>query len=195
MKAFTLSFLTACGTLSAAASKKGLIYIPNAETPQDDALWVQDGSVLSWYYTYNPDPVPAYDGKLEFVPMMWGMGENPDDTSFLEKITGQLDAGADITHVLAFNEPDLQNDWGGSDLDPAKAARGYVANFIPLRRRGVKIGLPAVSGASWGIQWLRDFRGHCTQLLNSDCDYDFLPVHWYDNFGGLQAHIDEALDE
>lgn len=195
MKTSTLSFLAACGTLAAAASKKGLIYIPNAETPQDDTLWIQDGSVLSWYYTYTPNPVPTYDGKLEFVPMMWGMGENPDDTSFLDSIASQLDAGADITHVLAFNEPDLQNDWGGSDLDPAKAARGYVANFIPLRRRGVKIGLPAVSGASWGIQWLRDFRDHCTQLLNAECEYDFLPVHWYDNFGGLQAHIDEALYE
>jgi hypothetical protein len=196
MKTFNLAILAAYGTLSTAvSSKRGLIYIPNERTPQDDALWVQDGSVLSWYYTYTDRPNSAYDGKLEFVPMMWGMGDNPDDTRFLESITSQLDAGADITHALAFNEPDLRNDWGGSDLEPARAARGYVANFLPLRRRGLKVGLPAVSGAGWGIQWLRDFRDNCTQLLNADCEYDFLPVHWYDNFGGLQAHIDEAIQE
>ncbi|KAK7215837.1 hypothetical protein V2G26_003840 [Clonostachys chloroleuca] len=84
---------------------------------------------------------------------------------------------------------------GGSDLTPAKAARGYVANFVPLRSRGIKLGLPSVSGAGWGIQWLREFEGNCTQLLNRKCEYDFVPVHWYDNFGGFMSHIDEAIAE
>ncbi|CAG9942582.1 unnamed protein product, partial [Clonostachys rosea f. rosea IK726] len=66
---------------------------------------------------------------------------------------------------------------GGGDLTPAKAARGYVASFVPLRSRGIKLGLLSVSGAGWRIQWLREVEGNCTQLLNRKCEYDFVPVH------------------
>ena len=132
--------------------------------------------------------------------MMWGMGSNLNDTSFHDSIVNQKNSGLDIQHVLSFNEPDMRSDWGGSDLTPNKAAYGYIANFMPLRKLGIKIGLPAVSGAGWGIQWLRDFRDNCTQIvvqqgLGSQCEYDFLPVHWYDNLGGLQSHINEAVTE
>lgn len=199
-----LSVLAAfISTVAAANPKRGLIYIPNSQWPQDDAIWTQPKSVLSWYYTYNDRPNPQYSpphSGLEFVPMMWGMGGNTSDNSFYNSIMQLKNNGVNIQHALSFNEPDMRSDWGGSDLTPVKAAQGYVANFIPLRRKGIKVGMPAVSGAGWGIQWLRDFRGNCTEImvakgLGSKCEYDFLPVHWYDNLGGLQSHINEAANE
>lgn len=198
MNLLHLALLAASVRVCSGSVKRGLIYIPNEAWPQDDSVWIQDGSTLTWYYTYGDQPNPRYkspQSALEFVPMMWGMGGNPDDTSFRDSIIKQLEAGANIRYVLSFNEPDMRSDWGGSNIEPAKAARGYIANMLPLKERGIKIGLPAVSGASWGIQWLREFAGNCTEVLNEKCQYDFLPVHWYDNLGGLKAHIDEATHE
>lgn len=195
MKAIALSLLALPGVLCAGSPKRGLIYIPNANTPQDDAIWVQPDAELTWYYTYNDRPNPQYS-SLEFVPMMWGMGGNPDDASFHDSIVRLIEGGQDVSHVLAFNEPDLPNEWGGSNIEPARAARGYIANFVPLQQRGVKLGMPAVSGAGWGITWLREFVGNCTELLHgARCPYDFVPVHWYDNYGGLVAHVEEAIAE
>ena len=194
MKLLYLALLVHGSSVCLGNPKRGLVYVPNSAWPQDDELWIQSGSALTWYYTYNAHPNPRYSG-LEFVPMMWGVGSNPESTSFLDSITKLLDAGTKITHALSFNEPDMRSEWGGSNVAPAKAARAYIANFLPLRDRGVKVGLPAVSGAGTGINWLREFAGNCTQLLKADCKYDFLPVHWYDNFGGLKAHINEAARE
>ena len=193
MKAFLFT-LAAYTAVCAATTKRGLIYIPSADHPEDDALWIQPGSDLTWYYTYNDRPNPSYN-QLDFVPMMWGMGSDPDDKSFYNSIVNQVNSGVSIRNVLAFNEPDMISDWGGSDIEPARAARGYIANFIPLRQRGLRIGMPAVSGAGWGIDWLRQFDGNCTELMGTKCEYDFLPVHWYDNLDGMKAHIDEAVGQ
>lgn len=190
-----LTLLALPVALGAGSPKRGLVYIPNATTPEDDAIWVQPGAELTWYYTYNDRPNPQYNSH-EFVPMMWGMGSNPVEASFHDSVVRLLDDGQDVSHVLAFNEPDLPNEWGGSNILPARAAQGYVANFVPLQRLGLKIGMPAVSGAGWGITWLREFVGNCTELLQgASCPYDFVPVHWYDNYGGLVAHVEEAIAE
>lgn len=195
MKLLLIFLIAVTQAICGSSPKRGLIYIPNAATPEDDAIWVKPDAKLTWYYTYNDRPVPQYSG-LEFVPMMWGMGNNLDDTSFRDSIVRQIEGGQKIEHVLAFNEPDLRIDWGGSDLLPAKAARGYIANFVPLHERGIKVGLPAVSGAGWGITWLREFVGNCTEILHGQkCPFDFVPVHWYDNYGGLVSHIEEAIAE
>lgn len=190
MKALLLSLLALPHVLAAGSPKRGLIYIPNANTPQDDPIWVQPGAELTWYYTYNDRPNPLYD-SLEFVPMMWGMGGDPNDKSFYNSVVKLMESGRVISHALAFNEPDLGNQYGGSNLDPARAAAGYVANFVPLQRLGVRVGMPAVA---YDLNWLRNFVGNCTQLLQGQsCPHDFLPLHWYDNFGSLEWHVGEAI--
>jgi hypothetical protein len=192
---FILALAVLPAALGAGSPKRGLVYIPNSTTLEDDAIWVQPTAQLTWYYTYNERPNPDY-GKLEFVPMMWGMGSDPQDKRFHDSVVRLIEDGQDIRHALAFNEPDLPNDWGGSNIEPSRAAQGYVANFVPLRQLGVKIGMPAVSGAGWGITWLREFVNNCTEILQgTQCPYDFVPVHWYDNFGGLVAHVEEAIAE
>lgn len=140
--------------------------------------------------------------------MLWGPPDNSnsdsdDDAPFRQSIESQLDAGRAIKHVLAFNEPDGPAAYGGSNVDPATAARVWVANIEPLAQRGVKLGLPACTGGWGGIPWLQQFLGNCSELVSSggdddddekeggkrNCTYDFVNIHWYGNFEGLASHL------
>lgn len=182
------------------SSKRGLVFVPNDEYPKDNKIWVQSGSDLTWYYNYQDTPSPSYtdlsQDDFEFVPMMWGVGANLDDTSFLDKVKSLMDGGTNITHVLGFNEPDGTTDTGGSGIQPSDAAQAWVANFEPLGKLGVKLGLPACTGGWSSMPWLEQFLSNCSALISTDddtknCTWDYLPVHWYDNFAGLASHIGE----
>lgn len=87
------------------SSKRGLVFVPSENHPQDDANWDSPTSDLTWYYNYASKPSPALAGapKLQFVPMLWGAGNS---TTFLSDVQSQIKAGANITYVLGFNEPD-----------------------------------------------------------------------------------------
>ncbi|KAK7403803.1 hypothetical protein QQX98_010445 [Neonectria punicea] len=196
----TLALIAFTNTVSADGSdKRGLCFVPNKEHPEDNQIWVQPGSDLTWYYNYQESPSSAYSNlsqeEFEFVPMMWGVGNNPSDTSFLKSVRSLIEGGTNITHVLGFNEPDAQADWGGSNVDPETAAKAWVANFEPLGKMGVKLGLPAVTGGWDGLPWLEQFLGNCSEIVSEEtgattnCTWDFLPIHWYDNFEGLASHI------
>lgn len=195
----TLWSLALAGLASAVNDKRGLCFV-TSDNPGDYKLWTQPGSQLSWYYNYAAIPTPAYrdlsQEEFEFVPMMWGVGANPEDTTFLQQVKKLIKDGRQISHVLGFNEPNVGNDWGGSNVSPDIAARAWVANFEPLGEMGVKLGLPAMTGGWDGLPWLKNFLGNCSQILSQDgpkknCTWDFLPVHWYDNFEGLASHIGE----
>jgi hypothetical protein len=46
------------------------------------------------------------------------------------------------------------------------------------------------------LPWLKQFLSNCSALISTDnqkknCTFDFLPVHWYDNFAGLASLIGE----
>lgn len=202
-----LSRLLSLATVAMAANagKRGLVFVPNADFPQDNLLWIQDNSAMKWYYNYESLPSPAFDGipqeQFEFVPMMWGVDTaNPDDDKFYNDVRELIDSGRNITHALGFNEPDGPFEYGGSDIPPAVAARAWVANFEPLAELGVKLGLPACTGGWDGMPWLRQFLGNCSELVSTDddkknCTWDFVPVHWYDNFEGMASHIGERRAE
>ncbi|KAI1371406.1 glycoside hydrolase family 128 protein [Hypoxylon crocopeplum] len=176
------------------SSKRGLVFVPNPDSPGDNSIWVQSGSDLTWYYNYESTPSAAFNDvsqdDFEFVPMLWGA---IDDTSFLDSVQGQIDSGRNITHVLGFNEPDSPYD-GGSNIQPSVAADVWVKNIAPLAERGVKLGLPACTGGWGGIPWLQEFLGNCSELISDDnetrnCTYDFVAIHWYGNFEGLASHM------
>lgn len=136
--------------------------------------------------------------RFEFVPMMWGVGDDASDTTFINNVKSLIDDGVNITHVLGFNEPNAMIDVGGSKFDPKTAAEAWVANFEPLGEMGVKLGLPACTGGWDEFPWLKNFLGNCSEILSKDvskknCTWDFLPVHWHDNFEGLASHIGEHL--
>lgn len=207
----SLLFL-ALASLAAAASptpKRGLCSVPSPQHPSDDAIWTRPGSSLTWYYNYASQPSPSYAAfpqtQFEFVPMMRGVdAANPDGTAFLAEMLALMDdpdpaRQRDVNHVLGFDEPDAPTGDGFSAIDPGVAARAWIANFEPLADRGVRLGLPGCTGGPGGLVWLREFLGNCSAMLTErdggaeekSCRWDFMPVHWYDNFEGLKIHIDE----
>lgn len=182
------------------APKRGLVFTPNEDTRQDDTIWVEEPSTLTWYYNYKPDPEPTFDAipqsEFEFVPMLWGAPEDPDDTTFVADVTRLIKRGINITNVLSFNEPDGEFIHGGSNIEPATAARVWVNNMIPLQRLGIRVGLPACTGGPSGLPWLQSFLDECSKLISTDretrnCTYDFVTIHWYGNFDGLASHVGE----
>lgn len=174
------------------SDKRGLVYIPNSNFPEDDKIWDEKGSDLTWYYNYKPYPSAEYKNKtdFEFVPMLWGAPASFSDTSFLENVTAQIVGGANITYVMGFNEPDNTADTGGSDVDPSDAAKYWKKQLEPLRKLGVSLGAPGVTGGSAGFEWLSNF----TEACDGGCTFDFIPIHWYGSYDGLVSHINDVLD-
>lgn len=205
MVLLSLLSLASVATAASSSDKRGLVFVPNEDYPDDNSIWVQDDSDITWYYNYGSFPSPAFSDlsqdAFEFVPMMWGVNvDNPDEDTFFNEVKGLVDSGRNITHVLGFNEPDGPFAYGGSDIQPAVAARAWVANFEPLGDMGIKLGLPACTGGWDGMPWLRQFLGNCSELVSTgddkkNCTWDFIPVHWYDNFEGLASHIGERRAE
>lgn len=181
-----LPFIVYCQS-PIASSKRGLVYVPSEKHPQDDANWDSATSDLTWYYNYASKPSPAFANlpKFQFVPMLWGTG---DSSSFLSDVQSQITAGANISYVLGFNEPDGDSSTGGSGIPAATAAQIWMQQIEPLAKQGVKLGAPACTGAETGRQWMQQFFTAC-----SNCTIDFIPVHWYGNFQGLASHIGEYV--
>lgn len=201
MSLLALTLYALAGVANAGTGKRGLVFTPNPMHPEDNKLWRPQDSDLTWYYNYGSTPSPVYadipQDQFDFVPMMWGVGPDPKDTTWLNEVKRVIDGGRNVTHALGFNEPDAPNSWGGSDVDPHKAAQAWVANLEPLAAMGIKLGLPAVTGAPSGLVWLKQFLGNCSALVSDggsstkNCTWDIVPVHWYDNFAGLASHIGE----
>ncbi|KAH0536148.1 hypothetical protein FGG08_006952 [Glutinoglossum americanum] len=171
--------------LATSSPKRGLIHIPSPAHPADDAIWLSPPTDLTWYYNYAAAPSPALPA-LHFVPQLWGAPSSDSDTAFLDAVRALLAAGTNVSHVLAFNEPDGAAGSGGSDVDPARAARAWNREIAPLRELGVRLGAPAVTGAPAGMAWLRAFFEAC------GCEADFVPVHWYGSFEGLASRVGEV---
>jgi len=177
------------------SSKRGLVYVPSAYT-QDDNIWDQPNSDLTWYYNYGASPTQKYQGtKLQFVPMLWGAPSNPTtDMTFYNTVASQIKAGDNVTYVLGFNEPDGCSS-GGSCVSAANAAAVWKKQMEPLKwQYGIKLGAPAMTGATTGFTWLQNFMAACAAINgnNTGCLIDFIPIHWYGNFEGLASHMGQV---
>jgi Glycosyl hydrolase catalytic core len=189
---FVLALFSA-KTSATASSKRGIVYVTPKKS-SDDSIWTRPSNDLTWYYNYAYTPTAAFssDVKLEFVPMLWGAPSDASstDTAFLQSVTGQLQSGEKITHVLTYNEPDGTGSTGGSNVHADAAANAWMKNIKPLRDdHGIKVGLPATTGSPSGVTWLQDFNKSCTAIDPAGCEADFIPIHWYGNFEGLASHL------
>jgi len=178
------------------SSKRGLVFVPSSKYPQDNQIWVESGSDLTWYYNYGASPSPAYANRtqsdFEFVPQLWGAPSSPSDTTFLTTVKNLISAGTNISHVMTFNEPDGTSSTGGSQVDPAVAAQSWIQEIVPLQKMGVRAGAPAVTGSPGGFTWLSSFFDACGSQ-GTNCTVDFIPIHWYGNFEGLASHIGQVV--
>jgi len=186
-----LSALLFCSSSLAkkqSAFKRGLVYI-SSNSPSDISLFTGSGTDLSWYYNY--DIYPESDTSLSFVPMLFGL---PDaSTNFLGTISSLLQSSDPPRYVLSFNEPDMPNSYGGSDISPHDAAVSYLENIAPLRNstyNHIKVSLPSTSGSNGGIDWLTSFNASCYSLNpGHGCPSDFISTHWYGDFTGLASWL------
>jgi Glycosyl hydrolase catalytic core len=169
----------------AASSKRGLLHIINTEyhpglnVAAEAPVWQRDSNDLTWYYNYTPQP--TLNASYEFVPMAWGPLSLNNFTNYISSLKS---SGANISHVLFFNEPD-QFANGGSGVAASQAAALWKQYFEPLRAKyNVKLGGPATTGSPDGIKWLVDFFKAC-----STCNVDFIPFHWYGDAGDISGHV------
>lgn len=193
LQALLLAFLPPIA-LSITSPKRGLCHVPTPEHPEDDLLWTTTPSAdLSWYYNYQWTPSSSYedDPQIQFVPMLWGASEASPGTHFHDYIENRIKTGHPVPYVLGFNEPDAGSAVGGSSLSAALAATTWKTQLEPLRKQGVKVGAPAVTGGPSGWTWLDEFFKEC----DGGCKPDFFPVHWYGNFEGMASHIGQVVDK
>ena len=178
-------------TLQPRSAKRGLVFVQSTDHPNDDLIWIDNDSDLTWYYNYGPSPSAVYanDPSFSFVPMLWGAPSSTSDTTFLTTVTNLTQNGVNITYVMSFNEPDGTTSTGGSDVTPALAASTWIRELEPLRKLGITLGAPAVTSATSGFTWLVDFFTAC----NGGCTADFIPVHWYGDFQGLASYLGQVM--
>jgi hypothetical protein len=167
--------------------KRGLCHVTTNGNPSDDSVWISGPSNPTWYYNYGSEPSSAYQSNsaLQFVPMLWGASPSDTGTPFYDSVKKQIDGGANISYVLGFNEPDGTHATGGSNLEVNLAAARWIAEIEPLKKLGVKVGAPAVTGAPSGWVWLDNWFKAC----DGRCNPDFMAVHWYGDFEGMMSHL------
>jgi len=172
------------------SSKRGLVFVPSTKYPSDNQIWVEPGSDLTWYYNYGVQPSPAYNNQSqsdwEFVPMLWS-----SSSTFLTDVQTLVKNGRNVTYVMTYNEPDGTSATGGSQISPSVAATNWISQVEPLRKMGIKVGAPAVTGSPGGFTWLSQFFSSCASQ-GTNCTADFFPVHWYGNFEGLASHLGQV---
>jgi len=157
-----------------------------SNNPQDDPIWVQNGSDLNWYYNYGYQPTASYASypQLQYVPMLWG----DFNSSFTQTVINMIETGVNVSYVMSFNEPDGTFQSGGSEVTPQRAAARWATDIAPLGAYGVELGAPAVAGNEGGFQWLQQFFTAC----NGSCNASFISVHWYGNFQGLASKLGQT---
>ncbi len=129
----------------------------------------------SWYYDWSTNP-HSYTGyeQIEFVPMIWGVGNDGDIT----KVNNY-----NYKYLLAYNEPDMGYEGGGSNTS-VDVVLEHWPNFN-LANRNFILGSPAPAfSPSWGNgTWMQEFMNRVDQST-----IDFIPLHcYYNNYSGADA--------
>lgn len=156
------------------AGKRGLAY--NTGGPNLNLF--NNYAQINWAYNWDSTP-GSLPSKYQFVPMLWGT--SPDHTTQwsanVKKATGPT------KYLMSFNEPDMTNSVGGSNISPSNAAKAFQKYMSPQAAAGYKLGSPGVSngqginpstGQPQGLDWLKAFLKQC-----KGCPISFAPVHWY----------------
>ena len=136
-------------------SKKGLAYNQVDQVANLNA---------SWYYNWGISPTEGVNTSLEFVPMLWGAG---NESANLTKIKNN-----GYHMVLGYNEPEgsLSNQ---SNVSVEKA----VSRLQYFTESGLRVGSPAVEHLSSLLEensWFDQFM----KSIQPD-DIDFIAVHEY----------------
>lgn len=125
---------------------------------------------MGWYYNWGTGPFSyeAYKG-MDYVPMIWGTKAENAIPSIASK---------NYKYLLAYNEPDMGGDVGGSNINVNTA----INNWYKFLGNSYHLGAPApAQSPSWsGGTWFRTFM----DSIDHDT-IDFIPLHcYYGTYGG-----------
>jgi hypothetical protein len=131
---------------------------------------------------WDPRAAGTYS-TAEFVPMTRTQAEASKVPAYFSTCYAK--------NFLGFNEPDLPAANGGDYISPYNAAVLWKQYIQPIKAKcRTALGAPAVTngaGPGWGIDWLRQFFGHCA---SPSCSFDFIPIHWYGNsLEGFKTYV------
>lgn len=112
---------------------------------------------MSW--TYNWGMGASFSSSMNYF---WHIRTAAELSSL-----GSITPGAT---VLGFNEPDQDG------MSASEAVSYYQNQITPLRKSGAigSLGTPGITNGASGLPWLESFMAQC-----SDCEIDFLQVHFY----------------
>ncbi|WP_372757854.1 glycosyl hydrolase [Mariniflexile sp.] len=113
----------------------------------------------SWYYNWGTTGEAI--GSAEFVPNQWGGGTVEKAISLGERM--------DISHYMAFNEPD-NDDQSNMTVDNA------IIKYENLLASGLRLGSPAVTDGAAGAAWRDEFM---TKAEEKGLRVDYIVVHYY----------------
>lgn len=196
IKLLVVLFPLASVSQATSSTKRGLCFVPNATTPQDDHIWTQQPNTLTWYYNYQREPSTTFNDRtledFEFIPMLWGAPDQDNESTFEDAVKSLVQQGRKIDHVMTFNEPEMPEQWGGANMEANFGAEVWLTSIPPLQNMGIKVGLPATAGTQDSFTWLEDFLGNCSEMMSGDglkrnCTYDFVPFHHYGDFESLAS--------
>lgn len=166
------------GSSGSSAKKQGAAY--------NDASAAQAlGNGVGWAYNWASSPDGSLPDGVEYVPMLWGTKTLTQFLSGIEALLG----GKDVKYVMAFNEPDINNQ---ASLAATQAISLFKKFLSPYSGR-VKLVSPCVTNSpqqGQGLSWLTEFLGGC-----SDCGVEALAVHWYgDSVDDFTKFVKESMD-
>ncbi|MDO6802048.1 glycosyl hydrolase [Wenyingzhuangia sp. 1_MG-2023] len=116
---------------------------------------------LNTSWNYNWGTTGEYIGDSEFVPNQWGGGSVTKAISLGERM--------DLTHYMAFNEPDNE-DQSNMTVDRA------IEKYPELLASGLRLGSPAVTDGSRGATWRNEFMA---KAVENGLRVDYIVVHYY----------------
>jgi len=165
---------TPTGSSTSSSSKRGLAY-------NDASLLTgfSGSNKISWAYNWGSSTA-SIPSAFEYVPLLWGTASSFTN-NWISAATKAIASGS--THLMSFNEPDLNTQ---ANLSPDAAAAAYKTYLSTPFAGKAQLGSPAVTngGGAMGLTWLKNFLASCT-----DCQIDFVCIHWY-NGGDATAFMD-----
>lgn len=167
------------------SAKRGMCWDEKTQ-PMTDAPIRKMAPGVSWYYNWgvaptgNPTMIGTGDNQMAFLPMCW-------NASFDEaQLRGYLSQHqGEVRYLLAFNEPNLSWNVGGSQMTPQQAATAWPKVRQVAEDFGLEMVAPAlnftgdvVGGKVWEpFAWYDEFF-----RLVPDANVDYLCFHSYMNY-------------
>lgn len=171
VKSHTVKIVTVMKNKSTLATSNRRFWISKKGIGWGTLFRTQDMG-LSWYYHWSTDPALGADEDLQFVPMIWG---NWGDTWLSDK------SNKKYKQVLAFNEPDFQEQSNVSVSDALIAMKAY-------KKSGLRVGSPCTAvPAYWSRDWFWKFMNG---VEKQNLKIDFIALHCYLESGDPQAFLD-----